>query len=146
MMPLQPNGSLANRPHSWGKVGKCSCKSKCYPESMSARWLVYWVMHRPAQRWIFTPMHLTKINAKHKRNSERRLDYEKNKTDPCKQKYLTESACSFITIRKRRLGIAHRSWKDCCYCVSDVPGQCLAPYLASSRTFDNRAQTSTARM
>lgn len=30
MMPLQPNGSLANRPHSWGKVGKCSCKSKCY--------------------------------------------------------------------------------------------------------------------
>lgn len=34
MMPLQPNGSLANRPHSWGKVGKSSCKSKCYPESV----------------------------------------------------------------------------------------------------------------
>jgi len=34
MMPLQPNGSLANRPHSWGKVGKCSCESKCYPESV----------------------------------------------------------------------------------------------------------------
>ena len=51
-----------------------------------------------------------------------------------------------ITIRKRCLDIAHRSWKDWCYCVSDVPAQCLAPYLASSRTFDNRAQTSTARM
>jgi hypothetical protein len=34
MMPLQPNGSLASRPRSWGKVDKCSCKSKCYPESV----------------------------------------------------------------------------------------------------------------
>ena len=25
-----------------------------------------------------------------------RLDYEKNKADPCKQKYLTESACSLL--------------------------------------------------
>ena len=39
------------------------------------------VMHKQAQRWIFTPMHLTKINAKHKKNSERRLDYEKNQAD-----------------------------------------------------------------
>ena len=37
MMPLQPNGSLASRPRSWGKVDKCSCKSKCYPESMRNR-------------------------------------------------------------------------------------------------------------
>ena len=32
------------------------------------------VMHRQAQRWIFTPMHLTRTNARRRRNSERRLD------------------------------------------------------------------------
>ena len=68
---------------------------------MSARWLVYWVMHRQALRWIFTPTHLTKINAKHKRNSERRLDYdEKNQIDPCEQKYPVESACTLLLPRE----------------------------------------------
>ncbi len=37
-----------------------------------------------------------KINAKHKRNSERRLDYEKNQIDPCEQKYPVESACTLL--------------------------------------------------
>ena len=41
-------------------------------------------------------MHLTKINAEHKRNSERRLDYdEKNQANTRKQKYLTESTAPY---------------------------------------------------
>ena len=67
---------------------------------MCARLPVCWAMHRQAQRWIFTPMHLTKINAKHKRNSERRLDYdEKNQANTRKQKYLTESTGTLLLSR-----------------------------------------------
>ena len=49
---------------------------------MCARWLVYWVMHRQAQRWIFMPTPLTRINARRRKSWERQLDYEKNQTDP----------------------------------------------------------------
>ena len=46
---------------------------------------------------IFTPMHLTKINAKHKRNSERRLDYnEENQINQSKQKYYAESTRTLL--------------------------------------------------
>ena len=49
-----------------------------------------------AQASTTLDMHLTKINAKHKRNSERRLDYEKNQIDPCEQKYPAESTRTLL--------------------------------------------------
>ena len=52
---------------------------------------------KQAEKWVREQaMHLTKINAKHKRNSERRLDYEKNQIDPCEQKYPAESTRTLL--------------------------------------------------
>ena len=91
-------GMYANDYKEAGALKKLADK---YGICMCARWLVYWGMHRQALRWIFTPTHLTKINAKHKRNSERRLDYdEKNQIDPCEQKYPVESACTLLLPRE----------------------------------------------
>ena len=45
--------------------------------------------------------HMTRTNARHKRNSERRLDYdEKNQADTRKQKYSAESACALLLPRE----------------------------------------------
>ena len=63
---------------------------------MCVPWLVCWVMHKPAQRWIFTPTPLTRTSARRRKSWERRLDYEKNQAEPRKQKYLTESTCTLL--------------------------------------------------
>ena len=70
-------------------------------QGMDVRTVASLVTHRQAQRWIFMPTPLTKTNARHKRNSERRLDYdEKNQADSRKQKYLTESTGTLLLSRK----------------------------------------------
>ena len=46
---------------------------------------------------VFTPMHLTRTNARRRRNSERRLVYdEENQINQSKQKHYAESACSLL--------------------------------------------------
>ena len=61
-----------------------------------APWQVCWVTHRQVQRWIFTPTHLTRTNARHRKNWERRLDYEKNQADTSEQKYPAESVGTLL--------------------------------------------------
>ena len=70
------------------------------------------VMHRQAQRWIFTPMHLTRTNARHRKSWERRLDYdEENQINQSKQKYYAESSRTLLLPAKGAWAWHTRSWK-----------------------------------
>ena len=76
-----------------------------------APWQVCWVTHRQVQRWIFTPTHLTRTNARHRKNWERRLDYEKNQADTSEQKYPAESVGTLLLPWKGTWAYHTRNWK-----------------------------------